>query len=241
MTALDLIASSLRLLGILAAGEPVEINDANDSLVTLQQMIDGWNSDGLTIFTTTSTDFPFVANKQTYTLGTGGDFNIARPASIDGMSAILLNNPSNPIELPMVPYTVDQWQNQIPVKAVPSTFPQIYYDDGNFPLRNVSFWPFPSSNINSVRIYSWQPLSSPAALNTVITFPPGYAEAFRFNFALRLAPEFSAPVSPIVQQTAVESLARIKTMNYRPRDLRSDLIPVDGQQNYRQDMFNLGY
>ncbi|MGH2505884.1 MAG: hypothetical protein ACRDHZ_00455, partial [Ktedonobacteraceae bacterium] len=197
MTAQDLLSSALRLIGVLSAGEQMAQDDAADALMVLQQMIDGWNADRLAIFTTRSDDFPFVLGKQVYTLGTSGDFNIPRPARIDAMSAILLSDPSNPVEVPMSMYTVDEWQLQVPVKIVTGSFPLICYDDGGFPLRTLNFWPIPTDQPSSARIYSWQALDSPAAYDTPIAFPPGYAEAFRFNLAVRLSAEYGQPqVSP---------------------------------------------
>lgn len=243
MTAYDLIRSSLRLINALAADEPLDDSMANDALVTFNQMVDSWNADSLAIFTTRTDDFPFIANQQDYTLGAGGDFNMPRPARIDSMSAIILDNPTNPVEIPLACYTVDDWQNKIPVKAVSSSFPQIYYDTGDFPLRKIKFWPYPNTNQNKVRIYSWQALTQPATLQTDITFPPGYAEAFRFNLALRLAPEYSgSPVSSLVIQTATESLARVKTMNAPSLELQSDLVPTaDNAQMWRAEMFGIPY
>ena len=243
MTAYDLIRSSLRLINALASDEPLNVSDANDALVTFNQMVDSWNADRLAIFTTRTDDFPFVGNQQDYTLGTGGNFDMPRPARIDSMSTIILDNPSNPVEIPLISYTVDQWQNQVPVKAVSSSFPQIYYDTGDFPLRTIKFWPYPNTSQNKVRIYSWQALAQPATLQTDVAFPPGYAEAFRYNLALRLAPEYSgSPVSALVQQTAIESLARVKTMNAPELLLCSDLVPsVDSDQQYRAEMFGIPY
>jgi hypothetical protein len=236
-----MIASVLRLIGVLESGEPPTSDENNDSFAALNQMIDAWNADGLSIYTTRSDDYTLIAGQQSYTLGNGGDFNSNRPARINSMSAILLDNPTNPIEVPMVSYTIDEWQNKIPVKQVMSTFPQVYYDTGDFPLRTINFWPIPSTSANNVRIYSWQALGLPVALNSYMAFPPGYAEAFRYNLAIRLAPEFSAPVAPFVQTNAVESLARLKTMNAPLLNLMSDLLPTEGGYNYRADMFNIGY
>jgi hypothetical protein len=202
--------------------------DSADALMVFQQMIDGWNTDRLAIFTTSSNDFPYVGGKQVYTLGTGGDFNIPRPAKIDAMSTILLSNPDNPIEVPITMYTVEEWQTQIPVKIVNGSFPVICYDTGDFPLRKLNFWPIPQQQPCSVRIYSWQALSAPATYATVIAFPPGYLEAFRYNLATRLAPEYGKPVPPDVRLTATESLARLKTMNAPELDLRSDLVTGTG-------------
>ena len=58
--------------------------------MALNQMIDAWNADRLAIFTVSSNDFPFILGQQSYTLGSGGDFDMIRPARITGISAILL-------------------------------------------------------------------------------------------------------------------------------------------------------
>lgn len=239
-SALALVSSSLRLIGVLAAGESIDIASANDALMVLNQMIDSWNADRLTIFQVASNDFPFVLGQQTYTLGSGGDFDMTRPAKITGMSAILLNNPTNPIEVPITMYTVQDWQLKMPVKNVDSSFPQVCYDDGAFPLRNLNFWPIPTLQQNNVRIYGWLPLLLVSSLNASIVLPPGYAEAFRYNLALRLAPEFNmATIPPAVQGIAVESLARLKTMNAPELELRSDLIATEAGYNYRADLFGI--
>lgn len=238
MTALDLISSALRLCGILASGEQPDISSSNDALTVLDQMIDGWNTDRLAIFTTSSQDFPFVLGQQSYTLGSGANFDMARPARIDSMSVILLTNPANPVEVPIDMYSVDDWQNKIPVKNVSGSIPLVCYDDGGFPNRTLNFWPIPNQ-ANSVRIYSWQPLAQPAALNTVISFPPGYAEAFRYNLAVRLSAEFGSPLRPDVQAIAVESLGRLKTLNAPDLSMQSDIVASPAGYNYRADLFGI--
>lgn len=241
-SAYQIIASALRLIGVLASGELIPIEEANDGLNVLQQMLDAWNAERLTIFTTPSQDFAFTLGQQSYTLGIGGNFDVARPPKITGMSAILLQpNPLNPIEIPIVMYSAEQWQNEIPVKVVNSTFPQICYDDGGFPLRTLNFWPIPQLQQNNVRIYGWQGLGLPTTLQSVLSFPPGYAQAFRYNLAVLLAAEFAAPVSPTVQAIAIESLARVKTMNAPELGLRSDLIANPAGYNYKADLFGIPF
>jgi hypothetical protein len=241
-TALDLITSSLRLINVMASGEQVPLDMANDSLNVLNDMIDSWNTDRLAIFTTRADDFPYVLGQQSYTLGLTGDFNIARPAQIDAMSTIILNpDPANPIEIPLAMYSVENWQTQVPVKSVDGSFPLLVYDDGGFPLRTLNFWPIPTQAGNKVRIYSWQALNQPATLATTITYPPGYKQAFRFNLAVMLAAEFSAPVPPVVTTVAIESLARVKTMNAPDLQMRSDLVADPSGWNYKADLFGIGW
>lgn len=242
-TALDLISSALRLINVVAAGETTDIATANDALMVLNDMIDSWNADRLAIFTTKSEDFPFVLSQQSYTMGPTGDFDTARPARIDSMSVILMYpNPANPIEVPIDMYTVEDWQLNVPVKKVNGSFPQVCYDDGGYPLRTLNFWPIPSDQPgNLARIYSWQALAQPAALNSPITFPPGYRQAFRFNLATLLAAEFAQPIPPTVAAVAIQSLATVKTMNAPELELKSDLVPSPAGWNYKADMFNIPY
>jgi hypothetical protein len=156
------------------------------------------------------------------------------------MSAILLSNPTNPVEVPMAMFSVDDWQNKVPVKNVPGTFPLIFYDTGDFPLRVLNFWPIPSQVPNSVRIYSWQALPAQTLLS-VVDFPPGYAEAFRYNLAVRLGAEFAAPASTVVVQLAIQALARVKSINAPDVEMQSDLVPSPAGYNYKADLFGIPY
>lgn len=239
-SASDLINSALRLINVLAANEQPTINESNDALAVFNAMVDSWNADRLTIFTTTSTDFAFVLSQQAYTLGAGGDFNMARPPQIDSMSVILSTNPANPIELPISMVSVSQWQTDFPVKAVNGSIPLACYDDGGFPLRTLNFWPIPTMPSTSVRIYSWQPLSL-ATLQTTVNLPPGYARAFRYNLAVELAPEYGKEPSPTVLGIAAKSLGILKTMNAPDLTLRSDIMAPDAGYSYAADMFGLPY
>lgn len=237
---LDLIASALRLINVLASGEPVPPSEANDSLMVLNQMIDAWNAQRQAIFTTSSADYAYVLNQQAYTLGPGGDFNTNRPARIDAMSTILINNPANPIEVPLTLYTVQDWQTQVPVKNVSGSIPLICYDDGGFPLRTLNFWPIPTQPLANVRIYSWQPIGIAASLTSFLHYPPGYAEAFRYNLAIRLAPEFGAAVPAQVALIATSSLAVVKSFNTPDMEMRSDLVQNPSEYNYKADLFGIG-
>lgn len=215
MKALDLIASSMRLIGALESGEVPTGSEASDFLMILNQMLDSWNADRLAVFTITINEFPLVVNQQVYTLGTGGNFNTARPAKIDRISIVSLTNPAQPLELPIDYYTDWDWQ-QVPVKNIQTTLPQAVYDDGGFPFRNLSFWPIPTAPVNT-RIYGWTALTQYASLTTDVAYPPGYAEALRYNLAVRLMAEMPGSYNPIMSQVtaglALESLARIKSMN----------------------------
>jgi hypothetical protein len=223
VTSLDLISSALRLIGVLASGEPASASDASDSLMILNQMVDSWQAERLMIYTIAITTFSLVVGQQTYTLGAGGDFNTARPARIENYTIINLSNPAMPLELPLISLTDSEWA-AIPVKNIPSSLPRNVYNDGSFPLSNLSYYPIPNINVNA-NIYAWQPLSQFVDLSsTQYSFPPAYLRAIRYNLAVDLAAEFPGnPQSlPIVSQIAVQSKAVIKSFNTPILDLRCD-------------------
>lgn len=228
MTGQDLISSSLRLIGVLASGETAQASDVNDALVIGNQMIDSWSIEHLNIFTLSRTTFSLVPGTQTYTCGTGGTFNMARPARIDYVSILILNNPAQPLELPLEMYNDDEWQQKIPIKAVTTTYPTVVYDDGSFPLRNLSFWPVPTV-ANQVIIGSWTALNQFPDLFTDVTFPPGYLKALRYNLAVDLAPEFGVSPRPEVVAQALSSKAAIKSVNIEPVYSRCDNAIADSR------------
>ena len=211
MTAQDLIASSLRLIGVLASGEQPSGAEASDALLILNQMIDSWTTERMDIFTLNILEFPLVPGQQVYTFGPGGNFNAVRPARIERISIVSLLNPAQPLELPCEMLTDAGWQ-AVPVKAISSTLPLQVYDDGAFPLRNLSFRYIPQIPVNT-RIYVWQAVSQFPDLFTDVTFPPGYLKALRYCLAVDLAPEFGVQVSPVVAAQAVLSKAAIKSIN----------------------------
>ena len=236
----DLINSSLRLIGVLASGEVPSGPESQDALLILQQMIDSWVTERMMTFTININEFPLVPSQQVYTLGSGGNFNIARPTRIERMSIVNLANPAQPLELPIEMLSDEQWQTEVPVKLVTSTLPLYVYDDGAFPLRNLSFYPIPQVVVNT-RIYSWAPAISFTDLTTDVTFPPGYLKAIRYNLAVDLMAEF--PGNPAlfgqVAQIAAETKGKIKILNAPDVQSAVDQSLVDpegGYYDWRSDM-----
>jgi hypothetical protein len=211
MTGGDLLASACRLIGVLASGETLSGNESADGLLIAQQMMDSWQAERLDIFSIRIDEFPLTPGQQVYTLGTGGNFNLPRPARIERMSIVSLLNPAQPLELPLEMLTEAGWQ-AVPVKLISSSLPTVVYDDMAFPSRNLSFWCIPTIAVNT-RIYSWQPLNTFPDLTTDVTFPPAYIKAIRYNLAVDLAPEFGRSTPPEVAAQAMMTKAMLKTMN----------------------------
>jgi len=82
-TAGELINGALRLIGMLAEGETTSSEASADSLVAMQQMIDSWSTERLSIFTTQEQVFTWPAGSLSRTLGPSGDFIGNRPIQLD--------------------------------------------------------------------------------------------------------------------------------------------------------------
>src|SRR5678815_5602303 len=90
VVARSIIAASMRDLIILGEGDEMTPPMANDALEMLNWMVSGWQIQSGTIPCIQRTLFPLVANKQTYTIGLGGDFNVPRPtANIPGAGLLM--------------------------------------------------------------------------------------------------------------------------------------------------------
>lgn len=229
----------MRLIGALASGESPSAAEASDALTVLNQMMDAWSADRLQVFTINIGTFPLVPGQQVYTLGTGGNFNAPRPARIDRISIVSLTNPAQPLELDIKIYTDQDWQG-IPVKNITTTLPLGVYPDGSFPFNNLSYWPIPNVVVNTI-LYGWTALTQFPDLVTDETFPPGYLEALRYNLAVRLIAEMPGNYNPVTMQAimkiAVESLARIRSMNLPTVQAHYGDIPGGGggRYDYRSD------
>jgi hypothetical protein len=224
ITAMNLIKTAMRKINALSAGEDPEADEASDILGTLNGMIDAWAAERLMVFTIQRQIFIPTVFKQVYTVGPGGDFNVPRPPAIEAIGVIILNNPSQPLELPMSKLNYDGWRG-IPVKNILSTVPEKYWDDQQSPQRNISIWPVPAVPIQFA-FYTWTAINTFQDLFTPYTFPPGYVSAMIWNLAQKISSEFPGfpQATQLVTQEAASSKARVMTLNDKEvmPDMRCD-------------------
>jgi hypothetical protein len=242
-TANEIIARSLRLINVLGSGEQPTGPEAQDALVTLNQMLDSWSTQRMEIFTVQRLGpFPLISGQQAYTVGPGGDINIPRPPYIQRYGILDIDNPAQPLELPLEPLTAEEWAG-IPVKNIQSALPLKVFDDRGFPYRTLYFWCVPNVQVQFV-IYAWIALTAFPDLNTDIEFPPGYAKAIAFNLAVDLAPEYGSEPSQVVLSQAASSLAAIQSINPQDLVLRCDpavTSPLQGIYNWITDNYGRSY
>jgi len=212
----DIINGSLRLLGVLAEGEVPSAETSQDALRAMNQMIDSWNTERLSVFSTQDQVFTWPAGQLSRTLGPSGDFVGNRPVLLD--DATYFKDPGTGVSYGIKMINQQQYDG-IAVKTVTSTYPQVIFINMTFPDIDMYIYPKPTRALEW-HFISVEELSQPATLATVLYFPPGYLRAFRYNLACELAPEFGVEPSSQVRRLAMSSKRNIKRIN-NPEDIMS--------------------
>ena len=82
-TAGQQINGALRLLGVLAEGETPSAETSQDALSAMNQMIDSWNTERLSVYSTQDQVLTWPAFQRIRTLGPTGDLVGNRPIAVD--------------------------------------------------------------------------------------------------------------------------------------------------------------
>jgi hypothetical protein len=204
----DQINRALRLLGVLAEGETPTASMSQDALMAMNQMIESWNTERLSVFCTQDQIFNWPSSEIKRTLGPSGDFVGNRPVLFD--DATYFKAPNG------VSYGIkfinQQQYDGIAVKNVTSTYPQVIFANMTYPNVEMYVYPMPTQ-VLEWHFVSVQELDQPATLATSLHFPPGYLRAFTYNLAMEIAPEYGVEPSPQVQRIAMTSKRDLKRIN----------------------------
>jgi hypothetical protein len=215
-TAGDQINGALRLIGMLAEGETPSAATSQDALTALNQMIDSWNTERLSVFSTQDQVFSWAPGLISRTLGPTGDFVGNRPILLD--DSTYFRDPANGISFGIKIVNQQQY-NGIAVKTVTSTYPQVIWVNMTYPDIEMYIYPVPTK-VLEWHFISVEEITQPATLATSLVFPPGYLRAFRFNLACEIAAEFGVEPSRQVQRIAMSSKRNLKRIN-NPDDIMS--------------------
>jgi hypothetical protein len=213
-TAGDQINRALRLLGILAEGETPSASMSQDALMALNQMIDSWNTERLSVFSTIDQIVNWPVNQINATLGPSGSLvrlngTAVRPILVD--DATYFRDPQTNVSYGIKLINQQQYDG-IAVKTVTSTYPQVMFINMTYPDIDIYIYPKPT-RLLEFHFISVEELTQPANLATNILFPPGYLRAFTYNLACEIAPEFGVEPSPQVARIAMASKRNLKRIN----------------------------
>ena len=208
MTGNGLSGQALRDLGVLHSGFTPNSAHYTDLLALLNQILDSWSTEGLSVFSIQRSTHSLTSGDEDYTLGSGGDFNTTRPAFIQAAGRIPASGAD---EKPLALLSLAEYQRES----------DGLYVNMDFPLIQLSIRPTPGSGETLV-LYSGEALAAFADGTTVYTFPPGYERAMRTALAVAAIPMMSmyikaaAPQLDRLERDAAAAKRAIQRLNLRP-------------------------
>lgn len=208
-TALDLITSAARKIGVYAVGETPDADFSANGLRALNSMLDNWQLERLTVYQVVQGSYTWPASTTSRTIGSGGNFAAQRPVYIDAAYVV----DSNAIWYPLQVLRDRNDYDSIALKTTTSTYPQFLYMDTAYPLGVIYLWPVPSGEL-TLKLNTWQTLQSFSALTTDLALPPGYQRAIEFNLAVELHADYpTIPLPRTVVDLAMKAKANLRAIN----------------------------
>lgn len=199
LTRNELVKSALRLINAYASGEEPEPSEIDDTVEAGNIMIKAWQSEGIGIWKNTEQTLTLVGDQQSYTIGPGGDLDIARPTEVN--YARLRIDGGSDIPVDIVPRNT---YLSLATKTTDGKINQIYYDPQTI-LGVLYVWPTADDTDDTLIITCRQPIEDLGTLANTIDIPVEYLRALKFNLALEIAPEFEINPSNLVVARAEET------------------------------------
>ena len=205
-----MIHRSLTLISRLGAGRTAGVSESTAAFGVLNAMLNSWSTNRLTVYAL-STNLFSASGGQTYAIGTGATWNMARPTKIAGASVIVtVGGTSQSFPLEVIGSV--KWSN-LPHRNDTSPIPRFLFNDYGYPNSNISLSPVPVGS-PSVELHCYVPLAQFATLTDVVAFPQGYERAIAYNLAVELASFFPGlKASPEVILVAKESYENLAQLN----------------------------
>lgn len=215
-TAYDLCVSALKKAGITGVGQAPAATDINDAFTDLNDMLAQWQRQRWLIWTLV--DSAFIANGNggnltPFTVGTGGNFNIARPDRIEGGYFRQIVAAGLPIDYPLkILESYQDYAEKIALKTMVS-FPNYACYRPDFPTGSLFVYPVPTAALYEVHILTKAVLAQFANLTTTVLLPPEYNAAIKWNLTVRLRASYDLPDNQTQIKLAKEGLNIIRGAN----------------------------
>ncbi len=221
-TVLEMITSAYRKNGI----RNLTDTQKNDALADLQDMISNLSVDGLIIPYETTESFSILASgASSYTFGSGGDFDSARPTRVV-RAYFRRDEGDQPVKI-----ISKKEYDLIYSKSESSTPSRLYYDP-QYPLGIVYLDCTPSQS-GSLFLVSEKPITEFTALTEDFVLPEEYREMVIYNLTIRLSSDEDNALADSVFRIANDSLERIMNNHAEYRDENPSTL--DSAVTYRRD------
>lgn len=210
----DLINLALTDSGVLGVGQTANAQDITDCLRRLNMMIAQWSQRRWLVYHLVDTA-KVMTGAQSYTVGTGGDFNITRPAQIEAayLRQIAPSTPT-PVDFWLDPIMSREDYSRLALKGLQASPSTWYFYDSDFPNGKIYPWPIPSSSFE-LHIITKAVLQQFATVGDAVALPPEYEEAIFYNLMVRLRAAYRLPADNVQIGLAKAALNTIRRANFQ--------------------------
>jgi hypothetical protein len=223
----SMILRSMRLIGEKARGATLDSNESTECLGEFNTFLDSLGTERLYAFALETQSHGLTASTSSYTIGIGGDINIARPVRI--VDPVYVRNSDGNDSLVRI---IDaNTYGRLSDKAANGMTPQYLYYDAGFSSTSTArlhIYP-PPTETYQLYFSIWRTVGSVSTVSQNLALPPGYQLFLESNFALHLAAGQVEPSAALVKM-AKEAKTAIKGLNAPPPPLmNTDLLPTTGR------------
>lgn len=217
----DILNLALLDSGVIGQGQTASDADLTNAMTRANYMLSQWQVKRWLIWALQ--DVAFVSTgAQSYTVGTGQDFDIQRPNRLEDGNFMRQLNTNSGQEIDFTPLKLifsKEAYNRIPLKAM-GTFPWCVFYDPQWPAGQVYFYPVPEATIYELHILVRTPLTAFVNLTDTIVMPNEYEAALLYNLQVRLRAAYRLPPDPVIIGLATDSLNLIRNANAQVPTMR---------------------
>jgi hypothetical protein len=206
----DIINLALKTANVIGVGQTPLAQDTNDCFNQLNMMMAQWQRRRYMVYNLVTVGLQ-ATGALTYSVGTGGDFNITRPVKLESAFFRMNKNTPLPVDYPLEVLRAQEDYNRISIKNL-NAFPQYAYYNTGFPLGELYIWPVPN-NQYEIFISVMVQLEAFQTINDQIVLPPEYLDALHWNLARRICVMYGLPITPELTGYAEASMRAIEEVN----------------------------
>jgi hypothetical protein len=208
----DIINQALMDIGGYAVGETMTSAEQADAFMRLNQMLDSWSREQLTLPNYLHTSFAMIAGTSVYTLGTAGTLvTAAVPLRVTGAASVSGNFRSNCRVI-----SFDQFASEVsdPMSST-SVLANTVAADGSFPNINIKVFPVPAAAPGTLWLDYWSAIAQFITVGDTLNLPAGWQDALHFNLAVRLYPQYARAggIDPVLAANAQSSKGALVALN----------------------------
>ena len=211
-SALQIIRPALRKIGAIDATETPDAEQTAVALECLNGLIDSWQVQSATAINSVEKVVTLAANTTSMTIGPGLTVDIERPFRVESCYARIHN-----IDRPVHVVSKQQY-DQVVLKDLGTSWPEMLWYDGGIPTGNLYFWPRANAGVE-VHITLLRYVAAFDDANDSQELPQGHKRALTLALAVEVAPEFALEPSNSLQKQAALAYRSITRANYQVPEL----------------------